>query len=127
MKEEKELNSHIESILPAIYSTICSLSGSSSKNSFENFLQNILREAGFQDVIKQSSGPQGGFDISARHLERKWRFEAKKKHRGQVLNLESLSLPIILSAFLRAFLSLAMVFEALRTAWDTADSLILYP
>ena len=50
-----------------------------------------------------------------------------KKHRGQVLNLESLSLPIILSAFLRAFLSLAMVFEALRTAWDTADSLILYP
>ena len=49
------------------------------------------------------------------------------KNRGQVLNPESLSLPIRLSTFLRTFLSLAMVFEALRTAWDTADSLTLYP
>jgi hypothetical protein len=38
------------------------------------------------------------------------------KNRGHVLNLESLSLPIRLSTFLRTFLSLAMVFEALRTA-----------
>jgi hypothetical protein len=54
-------------------------------------------------------------------------FMVKGKHRGHVLNLESLSLPIRLSTFLRTFLSLAMVFEALRTAWDTADSLTLYP
>jgi hypothetical protein len=48
-----------------------------------------------------------------------------RRIRGQVLNLESLSLLTSLSIFLRTFLSLAMVFATLRTAWDTADSLTL--
>ena len=58
------------------------------------------------------------------HLARK---AGQQKHKGHVLKLESLSLPIRLSTLLRTFLSFAMAFEALRTAWDTADSLTLYP
>ena len=46
------------------------------------------------------------------------------KQKGQVLNLESLSLLTSLSILFRTFLSFSMFFATLPTAWDTADSLI---
>lgn len=46
---------------------------------FQNFIQTLLKEAGFQNVVQQSSGPQGGFDIRGEYKGVEWRFEAKKK------------------------------------------------
>lgn len=57
-----------------IYSKISQLSGPE----FQKLVQAILEEAGFEDVIQQSSGSQGGFDIRATLYGLEWRFEAKK-------------------------------------------------
>jgi len=57
-----------------IYSRISQLSGPE----FQNLIQAILKDAGFKDVIQQSSGSQGGFDIRAKLHGLEWRFEAKK-------------------------------------------------
>ncbi|MCM2357855.1 MAG: hypothetical protein NDI77_06880 [Geobacteraceae bacterium] len=46
---------------------------------FEELTKAILAEAGFHNVVKQSAGSQGGFDIKGTYENVEWRFEAKWK------------------------------------------------
>ncbi len=61
-------------IVEEILSKISELKG----DVFEDLVQAILSEAGFQDVVKQTAGSQDGFDIRANYQGQEWRFEAKK-------------------------------------------------
>lgn len=74
-RPKAQSKAHVD-ILPfikEISSAIASLKG----GQFENLVREILKEAGFSDVIKQSAGSQGGFDIRAKLNGAEWRFEAK--------------------------------------------------
>jgi len=66
----------VAAIIERIYQEILRLTGPE----FEILIQAILRNAGFQNVLRQSSGSQGGYDIGAAYKGDNWIFEVKKKN-----------------------------------------------